>query len=217
MKNTYDLSERRIINYLRKVNNDETVLNIISLFYEKTTEENIPINKKIDDYNQLLFEKFPYYFHSKTREEIIELYNKEVAFNKYIKYPFTDLKDYDIKENTHLEISMKTFRPVYDEKWKEKAESINGTDIKNQQSFYNEYLKFYLQYKEFPTYHKFIKRLFTKYQKPLHKDIKIVFDNIEKSYQPIKEFIKINNLTFNEVKKIIIQSASLSSRIMMQA
>lgn len=217
MEKDYDLIERRIINHLRKVNNKDAHnirCKIIGLFYE-TTYANIPINKQIDDYKSLL-EEFPDYFQMKNREEILELYNKEVAFKKEIKYPF-DLNDYDIKEDSYLEISNKTFRPIYDENWKQKTEEINGTSIKNQQSFYNEYLKFYLQFKEFPTYLQFIKHLFDKYQKPLHKDIKIVFDNIEKSYMPIKEFIKTNNLNFNEIKKTIIQSASIPERIKLQS
>jgi len=216
MERDYDLSERRIINYLRKANNKDshnTRCKIIGLFYE-TTYANIPINRKIEDYKSLL-EAYPDYFHTKSREEILELYNKEVAFKKEIRYPF-DLNDYDIKEDSYLEISTKTFRPVYDENWREKTEAINGIPIKNQQSFYNEYLKYYLQFKEFPTYLQFIKHLFYKYQRPLHKDIEIVFNNIEKSYLPIKEFIKTNNLSFKEVKKTIVQSASIPMRIKLE-
>lgn len=212
----YNLEQRRIINYLRKENNKDhhhTRRRIIGLFYE-TTYATIPINRNIDDDDskKKINEEFPDYFHSKTREEILELYNKEVSPKKIIAYPF-DLKDYDIKDNTHLEISTKTFRPVYYENWREQAEVVNGTSFENQHSFYNDYLKFYIQHKEFPTYLQFLKFLYYKYQKPLHKDIKIVFDNIEKSYNPIKEFIKTNNLSYKEVKGVLIQSASITNRI----
>lgn len=77
-------------------------------------------------------------------------------------------------------------------------------------------MKYYLQFKEFPNYLQFIKHLFYKYQRPLHKDIKIVFDNIEKSYLPIKEFIKTNNLSFKEVKRTIVQAASIPMRIKLE-
>jgi hypothetical protein len=219
MVSEYDLEQRRIINYLRKVNNKDhhhTRRRIIALFYE-TTYATIPINRKLEttDSNKILHEDFPEYFHLKTREEILELYNKEVSPKKIIVYPY-DLNDYDIKEDTHLEISPKTFRPVYHENWREQAEVVNGTSFKNQHSFYNDYLKFYIQNNEFPTYLQFLKFLYFKYKKPLHKDIKIVFDNIEKSYNPIKEFIKTNNLSFKEIKAILIQSASITNRIKLQ-
>lgn len=218
MVSDYDLDQRRIINYLRKANNQnhqEIRCKIIGLFY-KTTESSIPINLRLNaDEYKILIEEFPDYFHSKTADEILELYNKEVCSKKIIPYPF-DLKDYDIKENTHLEISIKTFRPVYYEDWRERAEVMNGTSIINQHSFYNDYLKFYIQYKEFPTFLQFLKFLYLKYQKPLHKDIEIVFDNIKKSYKPIIEFIKTNNLTYNEVKKTLVQSASITNRIKLQ-
>jgi hypothetical protein len=51
---------------------------------------------------------------------------------------------------------------------------------------------------------------------PIHKDIKVVFDNIEKSYSNVKEYIKINNMEFEDVRRIIVKSTPISNRILME-
>lgn len=214
----YDLEERRIINYLRKnASNNENQNNIrnkiLGLFYK--TIDNIPIAEEVDNKELLL--EFPYYFHEKTREKILELFNKEVCPKKPIKYPF-DLKksNYYIKANNYLEISNRTFRPLYMDDWKEQSEIINGISIENQQSFYNDYLRFFIKFKKFPEFNEFLEYLYYKYQMPVHKDIYNIYDNIEKSYRDIKEFIKINNLDYNFIKSKIIQSASITNRKKLQ-
>jgi hypothetical protein len=215
MKNgTYNLDERKIINYLRKnASNNENQNKIrnklLSLFYK--TIEDIPITTTIDNYKELLNE-FPNYFHSKTREEIIKLFNDEVCPKKPIIYNYSSIEDYDIKSNNYLEVSNKTFRPLYEDDWKEKTKTLNGISIENQQSFYAEYLRYYLKFKKFPEFKEFLNYLYYKLNRPVHKDIAIVFENIEKSYNPIKDFIKNNNLSFKEVKAILIQSTSIKNR-----
>ncbi len=215
MKNgTYNLDERKIINYLRKnASNNENQNKIrnklLSLFYK--TIEDIPITTTIDSYKELLNE-FPNYFHSKTREEIIKLFNDEVCPKKPIIYNYSSIEDYDIKSNNYLEVSNKTFRPLYEDDWKEKTKTLNGISMENQQSFYAEYLRYYLKFKKFPEFKEFLNYLYYKFNRPVHKDIEIVFENIEKSYNPIKDFIKNNNLSFKEVKAILIQSTSIKNR-----
>ena len=215
MKNgTYNLDERKIINYLRKnASNNENQNKIrnklLSLFYK--TIEDIPITTTIDSYKELLNE-FPNYFHSKTREEIIKLFNDEVCPKKPIIYNYSSIEDYDIKSNNYLEVSNKTFRPLYEDDWKEKTKTLNGISMENQQSFYAEYLRYYLKFKKFPEFKEFLNYLYYKLNRPVHKDIAIVFENIEKSYNPIKDFIKNNNLSFKEVKAILIQSTSIKNR-----
>jgi len=214
------LIDRKIINYLRKnTSNNENQSKIrnkiLGLFY-KTIDEGIPINVKIsDEESRIKLEKFPNYFWSKSKEEILELFNLNVCPKKPIKYPF-NLIDYDIKENTYLEISTNTLRPIYYNDWKIKTEIINKIDYKYQQSFYAIYLKYYLQRRKFPTFRCFLLYIYEKYQTPVHKDIKIVFDNIQKSYQPIKEFIKINKLSFEDTKEILLKSVPIIKRIEMQ-
>ena len=215
MKNgTYNLDERKIINYLRKnASNNENQNKIrnklLSLFYK--TVEDIPITTTIDSYKELLNE-FPNYFHSKTREEIIKLFNDEVCPKKPIIYNYSSIEDYDIKSNNYLEVSNKTFRPLYEDDWKEKTKNLNGISMENQQSFYAEYLRFYLKFKKFAEFEEFLNYLYNKLNRPVHKDILVVFENIEKSYIPIKDFIKNNNLSFTDIKSIIIKSTSIKNR-----
>ena len=220
MKNgIYNLDERKIINYLRKnASNNENQNKIrnklLSLFYK--TIEGIPITTTIDNYEELLKE-FPNYFHLKTREEIIKLFNDEVCPKKPIIYNYSSIEDYDIKSNNYLEVSNKTFRPLYEDDWKEKTKILNGISMENQQSFYAEYLRYYLKFKKFPEFKEFLNYLYYKLNRPVHKDIAIVFENIEKSYNPIKDFIKNNNLSFKEVKVIIIKSTSINNRKELQS
>jgi len=218
---TDDLTDRKIVNYMRKnasnnENQNQIRNKIIGLFY-KSLDCGIPINIKLtnDEYKERLAE-FPYFCQNKTREELLELFNLKVCPQKPINYPF-NLIDYDIKENSYLTISSKTLRPVYYNNWKEVTEKLNNINIKYQESFYVIYIRYYLQKKEFPTFTQFINYIYYKTQKPLHKDIKIVFDNIEKSYEPIKDFIKINNLSFKENKETLLKSTPILSRIQMQS
>ena len=121
------LEERQIINYLRKnASNNENQNNIrnklLSLFYK--TINQIPISETIDNYD-IILKSFPIYFHNKTREEIIKLFNNEVCPRKPIIYNI-NINYYKIKPNNNLEISTKTFRPIYQDNWKEKTEEIRS-------------------------------------------------------------------------------------------
>ena len=115
-----------------------------------------------------------------------------------------------------MEISNKTLRPLYNDDWREKAEKMNGIEIEKQQSFYMDYLRYYLKFKKFPNFDEFIKFIYYKYNKPVHKDIYIVYDNIDKSYSSIKNYINENNLNYKSIKKAIIDSASVQNRKQLQ-
>jgi hypothetical protein len=215
-----DLDYRKIKNFLRK--NSSTIgddnqlrLSLMRLFYYNIN--GYPIAKMKPD-NENNYDIYPSYFKNKSRNEIIDIYNKEIKCkSSLIKILNEDeLDDYDIKENNCLEISLKTFRPIYKENWKEISENVNKTPFNKQKSFYAEYLRFYLRYRYFPVLDEFIKYIYKKYQKPIHKDIEIVFNNIEKSYKEVKEYIKINNLNYDDVRKILIKSTPIPNRIIME-
>lgn len=211
---------RRIKNYLMK--NTSTIaddynmrLKLERLFYYDIDGIPIAILKSSDEsYNN---EEYPYYFQNKTREEIIDIYNNEVKTKYLIKiYNQDELNDYDIKKDIYLEISLKTFRPIYNEKWKEISERINEVSFDKQRSFYADYLRCYLKIKHFPSFEEFMKFSYNKYKMPVHKDIRVVFNNIDKSYEKVREYIENNNMTFKDVSRIIKHSTKISNRIIIE-
>ena len=215
------LNHRKIKNYLRKFSStigDENSLRklLLKLFYYDINDIPISIIKKEDDID---WNNFPKLFKLVNREDIINIYNKEVKSNYFKELKILDEKDldiYQIIENNLLEISLKTFRPVYKENWKELSEEINKISFDKQKSYYSIYLTLYLKLHYFPNFNDFIKFIYNKYQLPLHKDIKIIFDNIEKSYKDVKEYIKFNDMNYNNVKDIIIKSTNIKNRILME-
>ena len=216
-----DLNYRKIKNFLnrRSANiGDEYAIRkmLYSLFYYDLYDIPIAILKPEKDIN---WDRYPYFFKSIPREEIIDIYNKKVKSNCFKELRILgedELDVYDIKPDVLLEISMKTFRPIYRDNWREESEKINNVEFGKQRSFFAEYLRYYLKTGKFPDLDEFIKYLFKKYQIPIHKDIKIVFENIENSYKDVKEYIKINNISIEEVKKTIRKSTKISNRILME-
>ena len=215
-----DLDYRKIKNYLRKhsstiADDNQLRLKLHQLFYYDIDGIPIAILKPEDEsYNN---DNFPYYFQNKNRKEIIDIYNKEVKTKYLIKiYNKDELNDYDIKDNIYLDISLKTFRPVYNEKWKEISEKINEVSFDKQKSFYADYLRYYLKYKNFPSFEEFAKFIYERYEMPVHKDIKIVYNNIDKSYKEVRDYIRNNNITAKEVNKTIKLSTSISERILIE-
>jgi hypothetical protein len=216
-----NLDYRKIKNFMRKhsstIGDDHRLrLKLQQLFYYDIDGIPIAILKPKDKINM---DDYPYYFFNKTREEIIEIYNKEVKCkNKSELKIYTDeeLKHYDIKENICLDISLKTFRPVYKDNWKKISEEVNEVSFDKQKSFYADYLRCYLKLKNFPTFGEFIKFIYYKYQMPVHKDIRIVFENIEKSYKDVKDYIKNNKMTFQEISRVIKLSTTISNRLLIE-
>lgn len=215
-----DLYYRKIMKYLRKHSSntgDDYQLRLLlqRLFYYDINGIPISILKPVDEIYKN--DNYPFYFKNKTREEIIDIYNNEVRSKYFIKiYNEEELNNYDIKPNIYLDISLKTFRPVYNENWKKISEEVNEVSIEKQKSFYADYLKLYLKLKYFPSFDEYIKFIYIKYQMPVHKDIRIVFDNIDKSYKDVRDYINNNNMTYEEVRNIIIQSTQISKRILME-
>jgi hypothetical protein len=219
-ENENDLDYRKIKNYLRKhsstiADDYELRLKLQKLFYYGIDDIPIAILKTDDEIYKN--DNFPYYFQNKTREEIIKIYNKEVKTKFLIKiYNKDELNDYNIKENIYLDISLKTFRPVYNDNWKKISEEINEVSFDKQKSFYADYLRYHLKYKHFPSFEEFIKFIYDRYQMPVHKDIKIVFKNIHKSYDNVKDYIRNNKMSSSDVNKIIKLSTSIPNRIMIE-
>jgi len=211
-----DLDYRKIKNFLRKhssTSGDDYQLrfSLLRLFYYDI--DGYPI-AKLKPESDINYDMYPYFFKNKNRNEIIDIYNKEIKSKSLIKiFTEDELNDYNINENVCLEISLKTFRPVYKENWKEISEEVNKVPFKKQKSFYADYLRLYLRLRYFPSLDDFMKYVYYKYQMPIHKDIKIVYENIEKSYKEVKEYIKINNMRFEEVRKVIINSTRITNRI----
>lgn len=211
-----DLDYRKIKNFLRKhssnIGDDYQLRKLLqSLFYYDIY--GFPI-AKMKPVNEIDWNLYPYMFQNKTREEIIDIYNKEVKSKSLIKIlTEEELGDYDINDNIYLEISLNTFRPIYKENWKEISEKVNKVPFNKQKSFYAEYLRCYLRLTYFPSLQEFMKYIYNKNQLPIHKDIIKVFNNIENSYKDVKEYIKNNNLTFKEVRKILLHSIPISNRI----
>jgi len=215
-----DLTYRKIKNYLRKhsstiADDYQLRLKLHELFYYDIDGIPIAILKPEDE--SYVNNNYPYYFENKKRKEIIDIYNKEVKTKYLLKiYNKHELNDYDIKENIYLDISLKTFRPVYNENWKKISEEINEVSFDKQNSFYADYLRYHLKYKNFPSFEEFIKFIYDRYQKPVHKDIKIVYNNIDKSYKEVRDYIRNNNITSKEVNKTIKLSTSISERILIE-
>lgn len=215
------LNYRKIKNWLRKFSstiNDENNVRklILKLFYYDYVGIPISIIKNENDIN---WDLFPKLFKDVNREKIVEIYNKEVKSNYFKELKILDEKDldtYEIQENNYLEISLKTFRPVYKENWKQLSEEVNKISFDKQKSYYSIYLRLFLKLHYFPNDYDFIKYIYNKYQIPLHRNIKIIFDNIDNSYKDVKEYIKTNNLDYNKVKDIIIKSTKIQNRIQME-
>lgn len=224
-QNMTSLQEKKIKNYLRKqvsYNNNNIRNKLVCLFYSNI--DDIPIQKELaeEEYNNYLDYNFPDYFKGIDKNKIIELFNTLVSPRKPIIIPepliSDDKNNYDINDDdkNQLEISLETFRPYYYQDWKKKTEELNKTSYENQCSFYNEYLRFFIKNKKFATFKEYLTFIYNRNKIPLHKDIKNAFINIEKSYEPVKEYIKENELTYKEVKEIIILSTNISNRRLMQ-
>jgi hypothetical protein len=212
-----DLNYRKIKNYYRRYKDiDELRKNLICLYYDNI--EGIPVAIRLEDSKiEDIYYKFPYYFVNKDRDELIEIFNKEMAgvHMKPIKIDMNvEIDDYDITgDRMGLKICEKTFRPYYMDDWRKKTEEINGVSYEKQKSFYNDYLKYYLKYREFPTFYEYLRYIFYKYgERPVHKDIKNVYHNIDNSYKSIKEYVREKQMTYNEIRKIIISSTPIKNR-----
>ena len=194
-------------------------------------DEYIPIDKIATekDINEIM-KTFPDYYNSHKYNELVYLstlvnsnysagdiqldYNKEIKYNIEFKNDWSD--KYIIPTINPLEISLKTFRIVYNPNWKELAVNDNFVSIDNQISAYNDYIKFFLRFQHFPTFNEFAKYIYNKYKKALHKDFNNIYIEVSTSYNKVREYIKDNNLTYDNIKKIILNSCRIDDRIRIQ-
>ena len=182
-----------------------------------------------NDINEIM-KTFPDYYNSHKYNELVYLstlvnsnYSAgdiQLEYNKPIKYDIEFKNDwsdkYRISTINPLEISLKTFRIVYNPNWKELAVNDNFVSIDNQMSAYNDYIKFYIKFQHFPTFNEFAKYIYNEYKKALHKDFNNLYIEVSTAYTKIREYIKDNNLTYVDVKKIIIDSCRIDDRIRIQ-
>jgi len=226
--NDDNLNNRKIKNYLRKNisndgnnNNENKIRNkLLSLYYYNIND--IPIFKKIEEGDEEYknsISKFPEYFSLVNRDKIIDIFNKEVSPRKVLRVDYNDeyeyYYNYDIKDNNYLKISPITYRPYYYDDWKEMATKINEVDVNRQHSFYNKYLHYYLRYKKFPDFNEFLEYIYKKNnEKPVHKDIRNVYNNIYNSY---KELIINNEYSYDDIRKRIISTTSIKRRKELQS
>lgn len=214
-----ELTYKKIKNYLKKQigNSNETKIRnqLLCLFFSNINT--IPIAKEItDDEYKIAIANFPHYFTEVNKKKIIEIFNKDVCPKKPLQINHDFTYNYDIKEGGHLVISPKTLRPLYYNDWKEQAENLNGIKLTYQLSFYADYLRYYFKFKKFPDFDEFLLYIYYKYKKPVHKDIINVFTNISNSYDSVLLQIKNANLSYSDIKKILIKSAPISNRILIQ-
>jgi len=222
MMTDLDLDTRQIINYLRKNTsdnkNEQYIRKILySLFYSSYLDFPIAILNNEEEL-KYIYSELPYIFQKKNRNEIIDIYNKYVKPKKQILFTdINELYDYEINSFDRLEININTFRPVYIDNWREIASNIHKIDISKQYSFYNDYIIFYIKYKRFPTLAEYLQFIYNKYKKPLHKDIIVVYYNIYDSYDNVRKHIYKNNLSYKDVKKILVNSANITNRKKIQS
>jgi hypothetical protein len=188
--------------------------------------DNIATEKDINE----IMKTFPDYYNSHKYNELVYLStlvnsnysagNCNIQYNKEIKYDIEFKNDwsdkYIISTINPLEISLKTFRIVYNPNWKELALNDNFVSVDNQISAYNDYIKFYIKFQHFPTFNEFAKYIYNKYKKALHKDFNNIYIEVSTSYNKVREYIKNNNLTYEDVKKIILDSCRIDDRIRIQ-
>jgi hypothetical protein len=194
-------------------------------------DEYIPVDKIANEkeLNEIM-KTFPDYYNSHKYNELVYLstlvnsnYSAgdiQLEYNKEIKYDIEFKNDwsekYIIPTINPLEISLKTFRIVYNPNWKELAVNDNFVSVDNQISAYNDYIKFFLRFQHFPTFNEFAKYIYNKYKKALHKDFNNIYIEVSTSYKKVREYIEDNNLTYEDVKKIILDSCRIDDRIRIQ-
>jgi hypothetical protein len=182
-----------------------------------------------NDINEIM-KTFPDYYNSHKYNELVYLStlvnsnysanNIELEYNKPIKYDIEFKNDwsdkYIISTMNPLEISLKTFRILYNPNWKELATIDNFVNIHEQMSAYNDYIKFYIKFQHFPTFNEFAIYIYNKYNKALHKNFTTIYNEVVISYTKVRQYIQDNNLTYDIVKKILLDSCSIKNRIRIQ-
>lgn len=180
-----------------------------------------------DDKLETILNSFPNYYKNVSINELIyisTLVNPNYSANDIIinnennvNYLFKkSWHNYDLN-NDGLEISLKTFRPYYYSNWKELSYNIHKIDVDEQISGYNDYIKYYLSFKKFPDFNEFALYNYNKYKKPIYNKLyDDIFKIVQQSYKKIIDYIQDNNMSYNDVKKILLNSCSIADRIRIQ-
>ena len=174
--------------------------------------DNIATEKDINE----IMKTFPDYYNSHNYNELVYLSSLVNSNSNDTEFKNDWSEKYVITTINPLEISLKTFRIVYNPNWKELAANDNFVSVDNQISAYNDYIKFYIKYQHFPTFNEFAKYIYNKYKKALHKDFNNIYIEVSTSYNKVREYIHDNNLTYEDVKKIMLDSCRIEDRIRIQ-
>lgn len=188
--------------------------------------DKIATKKDIDE----IMETFPKYYTTQAYNELIYLstlvnpnysacviqleYNKPINYDAKFENDWSE--EYIVMTPKPHNISLKTFRIYYKSNWKELAEKNNSVSVDKQISAYNEYIKFYMKFKHFPSFNEFAKYIYNRYKKALHNDFKNIYIEVVTSYNDVRKYIKDNNLNYEEVKKIMSDSCKIEDRIRIQ-
>jgi hypothetical protein len=182
-----------------------------------------------EDINKIM-KTFPDYYNYHKYNELVYLStlvnqnysanNIQLEYNKPIKYEIQFKNDwsdkYIISTINPLEISLKTFRILYNPNWKELAINDNFVTIDEQMSSYNDYIKFYIKFQHFPTFNEFAIYNYNKYNKALHKNFTTIYIEVLTAYTKVRQYIQDNDLSYVDVRKIMVDSCSLENRIRIQ-
>lgn len=169
-------------------------------------DEYIPVDKIANEkeINEIM-KTFPDYYNSHKYNELVYLstlvnsnYSAgdiQLEYNKEIKYDIEFKNDwsekYIIPTINPLEISLKTFRIVYNPNWKELAVNDNFVSVDNQISAYNDYIKFFLRFQHFPTFNEFAKYIYNKYKKLFIKILTIFILKFQHLIIKLENILKI--------------------------
>jgi hypothetical protein len=177
--------------YSHKIFNNNIIL------YDKEVNE--------EEYNNIL-KLLPPFFKRLDKKKLLE----------YLNIEFKKSWNYEVKKITPMFISLKTFRPFYVDNWKELSYTISNINVKYQVSGYNDYIRCYIKYHKFVSYEEFELYVFKKYKKPVHTDLKTIYSEIYISYNEVRDYIEKNNLSYDDVKDILLKSCSIKNRITIQ-
>lgn len=234
-----DIIEDIVVNLLKyKINEKDlkyitiqkVIASMIKNNYEKKMKcllnsyiyDYIPIDIEINnkEYNNIL-DELPNYFKKLNKNEILYIYyNKNIIYDQIIdeEYKFTNSWDlnYRVINLDPLNISLKTFRPFYVENWKEISLKCSNVSVDKQISGYNDYIRCYLKYKKFPDYKTFLLYIYNRYNKPIHQDLSNIYNEVVLAYDNVRDYIKENDLIYEDVKKILLNSCKIIDRIRIQ-
>jgi hypothetical protein len=220
MQKMANMNKKDFENKINCLLNSYIVINNIYVPYD------IEINN--DEYENLLKE-FPVYYSKLDRNELIyiaksilEMKNidliipDDVMINDKYEFERTWDMNYRVNKSNPLKISLKTFRPYYVENWKELATNYLDTDINKQISGYNDYIRCYLRNHEFPNYETYVSYIYHRYKKPVHQDISNIYNEVKIAYNEVRNYINENNLDYQQIKAILLNSCKIANRIEIQ-